>query len=441
MSHLKGKLISHQLRNARRRSDERQSFTHRNVYLWVFLAWVVYPCGVLLSGFTEGFFIHSLAARFSAPVAWGFTALAVLAIEGLIYFLGKTAIDDVQAGVFSGTLTERAMFALKALGFVACFALSVHLSLRGAPLFQEWHQRSADPVALRLEDEGQIERAYADDKAVQLDIIAGARATTWRGSITRPAMASLRTAQAELARIDAAIAADRERVRQRNAAAVDAYEAEVAAGSRTAFSLAGLGQGVVLLCIILIGLYDQGVDREVGARTQVQAEPGNDSEPAAVRPFGSPSLAAASVSSPLSPPTHPRPRPIGFRTYGDAPPTPLEVPPISDGSVVDTLTAPALPAAAPTVATSSHDGAGQDLPNPELDQQTRLNSYRALMKTLRTYQSRDTAAAHEARAATQRHLDYEVQQLARLGKRIELREKPVRKYVLVDIAPPRQHWE
>ena len=395
MSHFKGNVIARQIAGAIQRRQSRASFISRNVWLWAFLAWVVYPLAAVLSGFSEGFFIYGLMDGAPTIPRWLFTLAAVGAIEGMVYFMGRGAIDDLQAGVLSAPLAERVLFVCKAIAFLGFFTLSVWLSLRGAPLFQEWRIRSAEPVELRLTDESTAAAPFAEQRAEQLAIIESARSTTWRGRMTREAMASLQVAQSELSRIDAEISAGRRRIRESNSAIVAAYESDMLISAMRAWNFAGLGQAMVLLSLLMIGLYYEGVEREAGLE-------GKAGDGAQVQQL---TLRAEGKHDTLVPHSPEDRRPIGFRTYppADARPT------VAPARVVADL--------------------------PELDQVTRLNSYRTLMKNYRVYEGRTSRAAADAKARIERHLAYEQEQLARLGKRIELQEHPVRKYILVDLQP------
>ena len=273
-----------------------------------------------------------------------------------------------------------------------------------------------------ITDPNEVNQDYAARRSEQLDIIASAKRTTWKGKMTRQAMASMSAAQSALANIDAIIAADRATVAGENEVIKADYATKLERDANKAFSIAGLGQIVQLGCIIFIGLWHTGVDDEAGidgedagARVSGKAR---KPAPIGYRPGVNLVNAAPPYQEEATAEGASRPK-IGFRHYPQGRPPPLPPPPPAP-VVHEAHEAPA--------ATRS------DKPDPNsMEANTRLNSWRSYKRNLDAIRKRTTPSAKANQEKYRKGMAYEAEELARMGLKIELKESPKRCYALIPI--------
>jgi hypothetical protein len=449
MSYKNSLIHNHQVR-AEERIDNRGSVIGRNVIVWIFVAWILYPIGASLSAFTEGFYIYYIMGENTLPfLRWAATILLCVMIEGSVLFLGQGAIDDLQAGALAGTGGEKFLFAIKTIGFIAFFSLSIYLSLQGGPKFQEWREKTQNPIELQLTPESDAEETYAMDLATQNTVISDARNTKWRGTITGSAMKAMRSAQAEVTRINGLVEAEKARIRESNQELKDKYYAELAITTGHAFTLTGVGQIVVLFCIAFIGVFNQEVERGLGGTKEEGAAAGarNGQESNARQiGFGNNTAAAAhhpnNQGNPYGPTSDTTPddrRAIGFKHYEHAPKSPGTGGPSSSPSSYDG------DVALGTVTTGApEDGDGHNVETrldnattadkDSLEAQSRLASWRSHHANLCSYTNRNPTKSNIASIARLEELKgHEEKQLALMGWRIELQESPRKAYILVPV--------
>lgn len=426
----KNKALALERQRAAERAQDRSGFTNRNYWLYVVIVFLALPICTGISIFTEGFNYFSTWASalgmFRTPSALVFA----LFINLLVIMLGKGVVDDIQDGVFSSKFYDKSMFVIKSLVFMGALYWSVTNSLAGAPHLRLYVQESHQPVALLLTDPGAVNAEYEDRRQQQLDIIKSARNTTWKGNITAAAMKTLRAAQAELSKLDAAIAADRAKIDEANALVTADYNAEVAEAQEGSVLIAGLGQLGQLICVLIIGLWNKGVEDEADIETDGAAAGAMRMAAGASQPRGIGFHPAAATHTPNSGPSadptaiipSPEPRtPIGFRHYptSEAP----EAPPSPTPATTER----------PTVATRRDI---DDDANPDsLAAQSRLAAWRSHSRNLASYATRaQTKSAIDAAAQLEKLMAHEEEELARMGLRIVLQESPRKAYILVPIA-------
>ncbi|MEL6143653.1 MAG: hypothetical protein AAFU67_18790, partial [Bacteroidota bacterium] len=213
----KDTIIKNEKQRAAARAEHRDSFIASNFWLWVFVRWIIYPTAALLSGITEGANIF-LRTGNALPyvLAVLVTVMVVIVVEGLIFFLGKGIVDDLQAGVLSATGARQFAFAVKIISFIAVFSFSMWQSLCGAPLLYKYFEESNESLALLLTDESTIDEKYAEQRATQLSLIEDGRNSRYRGSITAEGLEIMKKAQVELALLDERIEDEKLTLRTNN---------------------------------------------------------------------------------------------------------------------------------------------------------------------------------------------------------------------------------
>lgn len=260
----KNTVISKETQRAVRKIAHRDSFIARNYGLWIMVAWVFYPLSAIFSALTEGGHVY---LRMQTSMGSGFAAIAVtviliLIIEGLKYLLGKGAIDDIQAGVFSESGAYRAAFAVKVLGFIGVMAFSITLSIQGAPELNRHLRESSQPVQAKEVSLDSINQQYDQTILPHRDNIATYEQTTWKGKIVSEARQMILAEQKAIELIEARRSEELALAREENKQINAAYATRTTENGQWAMGFAGLGEVVCLFCLIFIGIYDDGLARE-----------------------------------------------------------------------------------------------------------------------------------------------------------------------------------
>ena len=228
------------------------------------VAWVFYPLSAVFSALTEGGHVllrmQTSMGGGIAPIA--VTAILVLIIEGLKYLLGKGAIDDIQAGVFSESGAHRAAFTVKALGFMGVMAFSIMLSIQGAPELNRHLREQYQPVQASEVSLDSINQQYDQEILPHRNNIATYERTTWKGKIVSEARRMILAEQKAIETIEARRNEDLALARADNQQINADYAARTQENGQWAMGFAGLGEIVCLFCLIFIGIYDDGLARE-----------------------------------------------------------------------------------------------------------------------------------------------------------------------------------
>lgn len=280
----KDRTISQEKERAQKILAHRDSFIARNYWLWVMVAFIFYPLAAIFSACTEGghVYIRMKTSMGDGAMPLIITLLLVLLIEGLKFFLGKGAVDDIQAGVFSEGGSFLAAFALKVMGFIAVLSYSIFLSVQGAPEVSAYLRTHFTPVENTYLDTDEIRARYETELQPHRENIATYQNTTWKGKIVSEARKMILAEQAMMASIEQRRAEELSKATQENEARKQQYDERTAANGSWAMSFAGLGEVVCIFCLIFIGIYDDGLTGEVlkGQTTTQQATPPPHHQPA-----------------------------------------------------------------------------------------------------------------------------------------------------------------
>lgn len=412
---IKNKAIARERQRAHERKANRSGYTSRNYWLYVLFVWLVLPAGTLLSVFTESFnYYHTWAASFDESWRWIPVLFLAAITNALVIMLGKGCVDDVQDAVLSGKAFDKATFALKLLIFCGAFYWSVSNSLEGAPLLRTHLQEKRQPVAALLRNPDDVDTAYADRRDQQLSIIAAAKKTTWKGNITRDAMRAMRTAQAELTKLDAAIATERAEVTAKNEATTLAYEEELNQSANKATTIAGVGQLIMILSVMFIGLWYTGVEDDLDEEDDLGADAGakGRTKGSESRTIGFHPAPPATAAAPYSDVGGHEGLPEGRRKIGFHHRSRSE---------------------ADTSAAATRSDKRSDSQAESLEAASRLNSWRTNKRNLDSVKKRTSETAKDHAKRLKEAMEYEEKMLAQMGLRIELQESPRRRYVLVPI--------
>ncbi|MEL6539719.1 MAG: hypothetical protein AAFP93_03045, partial [Bacteroidota bacterium] len=251
----KDTILTKERQRAIAEAQDRRSFVKRNYIIYVF-ALIALVAGSVLSAATEGWHIYFRVDNIVI------TGLLIALIEGASIGMGGSAINDIKAGVFSGSNADLALFALKTAIYLGATYYSVTLTLEGASQYAYSQQKEVAPPTLI--DKDSIAMAYDTTLLAINNSISKMESTTYRGTITRTASANLQAlyAQAEVERNrkeQALKEADKD-----NADIQADWAATVKEQQGYYKGFSGLGEIVKLAAMIFIAVYRKGRDNEFG---------------------------------------------------------------------------------------------------------------------------------------------------------------------------------
>lgn len=320
------------------------SFIQRNYGLWVAISFGIYPLAAIFSAITEGSRIYLSVYEVvpSSAMAMVATGILVLLIEVVMFFTGKTAVDDVQAGVFSLGGAHVAAFALKLIIFIGVTGFSISLSLSGA------HDSSISMAAKNkppmLASMDSLNQVYDKRLLPYQQNMEAARSTRWKGSVTRDAMKNLTATQSTVDRIESERAAAADSLTAYNARITQAWSDKTATSANWLKGFAGIGEALKIFCLIFIGIYDQGVIKEAhgSGKSGSSSTSGSGSRSPGFFPSSAPPVIAEHDEGPRMGASFPHPDSLLGRLYGSgpatAPPPPQpqtsgdSIPPVATGS-------------------------------------------------------------------------------------------------------------
>jgi len=259
-------IISAELDRAAKKAVANQSFIMRNYWLWIVVAYIVYPIAAMWSALTAGGNIF-LRLKTAAGDSWYVLALAFLIaamIEVIKFFTGKGAIDDIQAKAWNEGGPARFGFLIKMFGFIAIMVFSINLSISGAKLANEYFRYTFQPVTAKAEyiPVDAIQARYASELARHQSNIDQYKKIRWRGTITVQAQRMIAKEQAAMQKVLDARDREVSEATGKNAATETAHNAQTETNGNFLSRLAGVGEIIVIFCLVFIGIYDDGLQRE-----------------------------------------------------------------------------------------------------------------------------------------------------------------------------------
>jgi hypothetical protein len=251
----KDNLLIREKQRAQQEADHQKSFTVRNYSLYV-VGIVIMILGGIISALTEGW---NLNHKFGSL---GLAVFGVGVIEFVSIYFGGGVVNDIRNGIFSADGISKAIFICKILLYAGATYFSISLTLEGAPDFYAERKQQKTPPTLLSEEGVKAEyAAKADSLRVSLRSL---EATTWKGKIVtdvRPTIALLNTQLVELSNKESA---DLDKVRDKNAVIQDDWDNKLSDDQDMVMMFAGLGEALKIASIILIALFKEGRDEELG---------------------------------------------------------------------------------------------------------------------------------------------------------------------------------
>lgn len=240
------------------------SFVRRNyVVLWV--AWIIYIAATIASIFSIFAHLNMRASETFKPgfavVAAGFLTLLVVGCQ----FMLKFFVDDWQAKAHIKGGSEFAMMCFKGvLGLIGIVG-GIWLSLGGASKAVDMVRKENAISDVPLISVDSISHYYDAQRAEYQRRQTAYLNTTWKGNITAPALRE----SGKINNILAGIEQDRvkaiESATAKNDAMMAEYNAETLTNARGAKGFMGFAEFLIVVCVIIIGLFDDGVKKEAKA--------------------------------------------------------------------------------------------------------------------------------------------------------------------------------
>ena len=237
------------------------SFVRRNYPVF----WIALITYLLCTAFSASAIFSHVNIRLSEtlPLLWAaiFTGVITGAILGA-QFMFKFVVDDWQAGVITKGGADFAMMIFKALLGTAGMVLAITMSWNGASKITSHVREDKTLENVVLISQDSIQRYY-DGQIADLNAkIARQENNTYKKAITAQSnknLSVLYTALKDLQDRKALALADAKAV---NDAQLGEYKNETMENQTYARGFAGIAEGLALLCIILIGIFDDGLKKE-----------------------------------------------------------------------------------------------------------------------------------------------------------------------------------
>jgi len=163
------------------------------------------------------------------------------------------------------------MMCLKgAMGIIGIVA-GVMLSLGGADKAVEVVRKESTIENVPLISVDSISNYYDQRRAEYQRAQSAYLGTKWKGNVTAPALRQSAKINDILANVEQERAATIAAAEAKNQAALDEYYAETEVNKSGARAFMGFAEFAIVLCIVLIGLFDDGVKKEAkGLGVQVR---------------------------------------------------------------------------------------------------------------------------------------------------------------------------
>lgn len=238
------------------------SFIRRN-YPVLVLAWVAYIIATVVStGAVAAHVFLRLNETFNTVVAAIFTVL-ITALVIVFQFMLKAFVDDCQAKAWRKGGSDRVMMLGKIIAGLTGLIAGALLSINGADKAVDFVRKEKTETAVKTIDLAPIKTEFDSRIAALQAQRRTYEASTWKGKPTPHALRGVKRIDDQIALINAERMAKVMQVDSVNTAMLSEYQAETATNSNAARGFMGIAEILIIpLCLILIGIYDDGVKKE-----------------------------------------------------------------------------------------------------------------------------------------------------------------------------------
>jgi hypothetical protein len=251
----------HLLRTAEDKVKKDNSFVRRN-YPVFWIATFIYVAAMIFSFSAEFSHIKIRASEiFNQTIAVSLAIILSLIIEGL-KFIGKYAVDDYQAGAHLKPGAEKSMFYTKIILAVIGFGLSIWLSVEGASKVTDFVRKQDAIEKVDLVSVEEIKHEY-DNRLGQLQKDRTMyENSTWKGKPTQEGLRGAAKVDQQITDLGNERRAALAKADSTNAALMLEYRVDTDSNKSYAKGFAGIAEIVMIVCIFLIGFFDDGLKEE-----------------------------------------------------------------------------------------------------------------------------------------------------------------------------------
>lgn len=249
----------------------KQSFIGRNFYLFYGFC-VVYFLAAIWSMATAGgnLYIRAVGMFGETTIALVLAGIGAFGLVGLQFLTGKGAVDDLQIRILSRNsegeykhgLGDRALFFLKAIGFVGATFVSFTMSIDGAEAGNEYLRTERRAPKLEMED-----TRYFDEQLARIAAnIETERGRKWQGVLVTDAARRIERYEKQAEAVRSERAKYLARIGEKNDAAWAKWQKQTEENTVRLQGYTGVGEIICIICVLFIGLYDDGLYREANSR-------------------------------------------------------------------------------------------------------------------------------------------------------------------------------
>jgi hypothetical protein len=237
------------------------SFVRRNYpVFWIALG--IYVLATCLSA--SSIFAH-LQIRASETFASGISTILAAAgtlIVIALQFMLKYFVDDIQAGSHNKGGGDFAMMIFKGVMGVIGIVFGVMLSLGGAEKVVGYMAKKNTSINVDLVSIDSIQSIYNAKTEKYQQTQSAYLNNKWKGNTTAPALRQSAKYTDILANLESERANAIASAELKNSEAMAEYKVDVQGNKTQAMRWMGIAEGAIVLCVILIGIFDDGVKRE-----------------------------------------------------------------------------------------------------------------------------------------------------------------------------------
>lgn len=261
---MKTKHYDHLLQTAEDKVKKDNSFVRRN-YPVFWIATFIYVAAMVFSFAAEFSHINIRASEiFNSTIAVSLAVILSLIIEGL-KFIGKYAVDDYQAGAHLKPGAEKSMFYTKIILAVLGFGLSIWLSVEGASKVTDFVRKKDAIEKVDLVSIEDTKREF-DSRLAQLQKDRTMyENSTWKGKPTQEGLRGASKVDQQITDLGNERRAALAKADSTNTAAMLEYKVDTDSNKSYAKGFAGVAEVVMIVCIFLIGFFDDGLKEEYNA--------------------------------------------------------------------------------------------------------------------------------------------------------------------------------
>ncbi len=237
------------------------SFVRRN-YPVFWIALVMYLLCTAFSGSAIFAHVNIRATEIFTPGIAGVLTGVITAIILGAQFMFKFVVDDWQAGAVTKGGPDFAMMIVKGVFGGAGVFFAISLSYQGAAKITDHIRKEEQSANVALISTDSIRNYYDARIAEKKESVNNQEKTKWKNSITSQANKNLTVLYQDISSLETEREAAVKDAQGRNDITISAYKYDTAENKSYAKGFAGIAEVLALLCIVLIGIFDDGLKKE-----------------------------------------------------------------------------------------------------------------------------------------------------------------------------------